>query len=93
MTGWVLPWTSTDARFGGRAVWLADVAGEVAYDAVDWTRPSALIVGGEAAGSGPDAIALATGSALATAGVDANSNPNALRLYHVLPLLSQLNTK
>ena len=35
--------------------------GEVAYDAVDWTQPSALIVGGEAHGAGKQAGALATG--------------------------------
>jgi TrmH family RNA methyltransferase len=42
-------------------VWLADAAGEVAYDAVDWTLPAALIVGGEATGAGQEATALATG--------------------------------
>jgi len=56
-----LDWPAIAERVAGRAVWLADAAGEVAYDAVDWTRPSALIVGGEAAGVGPDASALATG--------------------------------
>jgi TrmH family RNA methyltransferase len=55
-----LDWPAIACRVAGRAVWLADAAGEVAYDAVDWTRPSALIVGGEAAGVGPDASALAT---------------------------------
>jgi TrmH family RNA methyltransferase len=56
-----LEWPAIAARVSGRAVWLADAAGEVAYEAVDWTQPSALIVGGEAAGGGPDATALATG--------------------------------
>jgi TrmH family RNA methyltransferase len=36
----------------------------VAYDAVDWTVPSALIVGGEAAGAGAEAAALAGGRVL-----------------------------
>jgi TrmH family RNA methyltransferase len=42
-------------------VWLADANGEVAYDAVNWTLPSALIVGGEAAGASREASGLATG--------------------------------
>jgi TrmH family RNA methyltransferase len=35
------------------------MAGEVAYNAVDWTRPSALIVGGEATGASEQARVLA----------------------------------
>jgi TrmH family RNA methyltransferase len=54
-------WMAIGERVAGREVWLADAAGQVAYDAVDWTRPSALIVGGEAAGAGEEASALATG--------------------------------
>ena len=54
-------WPEIAARVGGRAVWLADAAGQAAYDAVDWTVPAALIVGGEAAGAGEEAAALATG--------------------------------
>jgi len=42
-------------------VWLADAAGETACDRVDWTAPSALMVGAEAAGAGDQAAALATG--------------------------------
>jgi TrmH family RNA methyltransferase len=56
-----LEWPEIGERVAGRAVWLADAAGETAYDRVDWTAPSALIVGGEAAGAGEDAVALATG--------------------------------
>lgn len=56
-----LEWTAIANRVAGCAVWLADAGGEVAYDAVDWTAPSALIVGGEAAGAGKEAAALATG--------------------------------
>ncbi len=56
-----LDWPAIAGQVAGRAVWLADAAGEVAYDAVDWTQPSALIVGGEAAGAGEEAVALATG--------------------------------
>jgi RNA methyltransferase, TrmH family len=56
-----LGWPAIAGRVAGRAVWLADAAGNVAYDAVDWCAPSALIVGGEAAGAGEEAGALATG--------------------------------
>lgn len=54
-------WDEIAARVAGRAVWVADAAGEVAYDEVDWTIPSALIVGGEAEGAGAEAARLATG--------------------------------
>jgi TrmH family RNA methyltransferase len=56
-----MEWPAIAGRLAGRMVWLADAAGEVAYDAVDWTQPSALIVGGEAAGAGEEAATLATG--------------------------------
>jgi len=56
-----LDWPEIAERTAGRAVWLADARGEKDYDAVDWTAPSALIVGGEAAGAGAEAAALATG--------------------------------
>lgn len=56
-----LDWPDIGARLAGRAVWLADATGEIAYDHVDWIEPSALIVGGEAAGAGEEAAALATG--------------------------------
>jgi TrmH family RNA methyltransferase len=56
-----LDWPDIGERVRGRTVWLADAGGEVAYDAVDWTQPSALIVGGEAHGAGKQAGALATG--------------------------------
>ncbi len=42
-------------------VWLAAAGGETAYTAIDWTRPAALIVGGEAGGAGKQAHALAQG--------------------------------
>ncbi len=56
-----LAWPEIAERLADRAVWLADAAGETTYDAVDWTAPAALIVGGEAAGAGEEAAALATG--------------------------------
>jgi len=54
-------WPAISKRAGGRTVWLADAAAETAYDAVDWTQPSALIVGGEASGAGQEAAGLTTG--------------------------------
>jgi TrmH family RNA methyltransferase len=56
-----MEWPAVAKRVAGRGVWLADAMGEIAYDRVDWTAPSALIVGGEAAGAGEQAAALATG--------------------------------
>jgi TrmH family RNA methyltransferase len=56
-----LKWPAIGQRVAERAVWLADAAGEVAYEAVDWTQPAALIVGSEVTGAGKEAAALATG--------------------------------
>ncbi|MBN1361635.1 MAG: RNA methyltransferase, partial [Sedimentisphaerales bacterium] len=56
-------WKAIVERLAGHTVWLADAAGDVAYDRVDWTAPSALIVGGEAEGAGEEAAALAGGRA------------------------------
>lgn len=56
-----LPWDAIAERVRGRAIWLADAHGSVDYDQVDWTRPSALIVGSEGAGAGQEAASLATG--------------------------------
>jgi TrmH family RNA methyltransferase len=56
-----LDWPVISGRVSGRTVWLADTTGEVSYDAVDWTKPSVLIVGGEATGATEAAIALSTG--------------------------------
>jgi TrmH family RNA methyltransferase len=56
-----LDWPAIAERAAGRQVWLADASAELAYDAVDWTPPTALLVGGEATGAGPEAQKLATG--------------------------------
>lgn len=56
-----LDWAAIKERLRGRVVWLADASGDVAYDAVDWTVPAALIVGGEAAGTGQEAAKMAAG--------------------------------
>lgn len=45
----------------GSAVWLAAARDGVAYTAVDWRRPSAILIGGEAHGAGAAAERLATG--------------------------------
>lgn len=54
-------WADIEVGASGRAVWLADAAAEMTYDLVDWCRPSALIVGSEAAGVGQEAAQMATG--------------------------------
>lgn len=41
-------------------VYLAEASGHISYTSADWTRPFALIVGGEAIGAGPEAHRLAT---------------------------------
>ena len=46
----MLNWSDLTARFPAHAVYLADAAGDMSYSAVDWTRPSLLVVGGEAHG-------------------------------------------
>ncbi len=45
-------WGEIRQMLGGAPVYLADARAELCYDDVDWTRPSALIVGGEAYGAG-----------------------------------------
>jgi TrmH family RNA methyltransferase len=56
-----LDWPDITRQVAGRAVWLADARGGTDYDRVDWGQPSALIVGGEAAGAGEEAASLASG--------------------------------
>ena len=43
------------------AVWLAAATGGTPYTAIDWRRPSAILIGGEAHGAGAAAERLATG--------------------------------
>ena len=40
-------------------IYLADAGGEIAYDAADWSKPVALIVGSEAEGAGENARKIA----------------------------------
>ena len=52
-------WDTVAEAVSGCDVWLAAAGRERAYTQVDWTRPAALIVGGEAQGAGDRARALA----------------------------------
>ncbi len=45
---------------GEAQIYLADATGALTYDAVNWHRPAALVVGGEASGASPDARIVAT---------------------------------
>lgn len=57
-----MDWPAVGALLADRPAWLAEAGGQVAYDRVNWTVPSALIVGGEAEGAGAEAASLATGT-------------------------------
>jgi TrmH family RNA methyltransferase len=52
-------WDAIAAQTAGLDVLLAETGGELRYDKWDWLRPTALIIGGEAAGAGPESLALA----------------------------------
>jgi TrmH family RNA methyltransferase len=54
-------WDAIAKAVTGCDVWLAAAQGETPYTAVNWTRPVALVVGGEASGAGKQAQALARG--------------------------------
>ncbi len=54
-------WTEIGERAMGLDVWLAAARKGVAYTAVDWRRPAAILIGGEAHGAGDAAEQLATG--------------------------------
>jgi TrmH family RNA methyltransferase len=54
-------WPVIAERTAGLSVWLAALDRATSYTAVDWQQPSALIIGSEAAGAGPQAQQLATG--------------------------------
>jgi TrmH family RNA methyltransferase len=56
-----LSWDEIGARLHGLDVWLAASQGDLPYSGVNWKRPLALIVGGEARGASQAAIALASG--------------------------------
>lgn len=52
-------WREIESLLEERRVLLADARGEVAYHEVDWSPPSALIIGGEAEGASEEAQRLA----------------------------------
>lgn len=52
-------WKEIETLLEGRQTLLAEARGEVAYYEVDWTLPSALIIGGEAEGASEEARRLA----------------------------------
>lgn len=54
-------WEAITRLAAGLDVWLAAARDGVAYTAVDWRRPSAILIGGEAHGAGTAAERLATG--------------------------------
>ncbi|MBI5961087.1 MAG: RNA methyltransferase [Chloroflexi bacterium] len=45
-----LSWSEIHERFARMPLYLADAAGEIAYDAVNWRQPSIVVIGGEAHG-------------------------------------------
>lgn len=54
-----IDWTGLPAKYPNHALYLADMSGETAYDAVDWSQQPALVaVGEEAHGLSKDARAL-----------------------------------
>ncbi len=55
-------WPQIAEALAGLRILLADVRGGQVYDEVDWTRPSALIIGGEAHGATSESAELATAS-------------------------------
>ena len=56
-----LGWMAIQEITAGMALWLAAADGPVEYSSVDWRMRSALVIGSEATGIGPEAAALGTG--------------------------------
>lgn len=54
-----LPWEQITAACAGLTVYVADMQGDVTYDAADWSQPWVLIMGSEAHGASAEATALA----------------------------------
>lgn len=54
-------WAEIGGVLAGLTVWLADVVEGVAYTAVNWRSPSALVIGSEARGVGNEAVRVANG--------------------------------
>jgi TrmH family RNA methyltransferase len=53
-----LSWNEIAARISRLTAWLAAADGDLEYSAIDWCRPSALVIGGEARGASARARAL-----------------------------------
>jgi TrmH family RNA methyltransferase len=53
-------WDAIEKHLVGLDIWLASAGEGERYDQVDWSRPVAVIVGGEASGAGESADALAS---------------------------------
>jgi TrmH family RNA methyltransferase len=53
-----LSWPDLAQRFPDLPIYMADAAGAVSYQAVDWTQPSVIVIGGEAHGPQSEARAL-----------------------------------
>ena len=53
-------WAEIAATVQGLQVWVATVEADRVYTAVNWTQPSAIIIGSEAAGAGDEARQVAT---------------------------------
>lgn len=58
----ILDWRAIGALLAGFQIWLAEAREGKSAEAVDWSGRTALILGGEAAGPGEPARALAAGS-------------------------------
>ena len=56
-----MTWPVIATHLNGLSIWVADARGALPYTQVDWTKPSALIVGGEAEGASVEAEKHATG--------------------------------
>ena len=52
-------WPEIAATVQGMQVWVTTLQAKTIYTAVDWTQPSALIIGSEAAGAGEAAHQMA----------------------------------
>ncbi len=55
------PWERLTALLHGRAIYLAEAGAGQPYYEIDWTRPTALVIGNETEGPRPEAQRCATG--------------------------------
>jgi len=54
-------WDAIADTVANTTIWLSATDGQLPYTSVDWTKPTTVIIGGEAAGAGTRAAALAHG--------------------------------